>query len=364
MERAWVALLVITIIMSNRISAGLRYPFCRPPPQKMKQMMKQQLVDRLRRSPPKPQLTVFSRRKVLRKAASQVPTKVVTDIDDTVVSSGGLRLFGVPLGIDTLYKRGQFYPGVIQFGLELSSDVRGKAASKVSLLTARASELRFALRPSKVCSAYSALGAHHGLDWGIGDVYYGSIMEWLFQGRKGVRKAANFASLLSKDRREQQYVLIGDTGEKDEEAAERVAAAHPGRIRAVFLRVVYPHSQPRPLPVDRRARGAGIFYFRTYVGAAVKAFEQRMLDRQAVLRVARAAVLELRAMDQVLAASKQARLLAKVPGQRLYAQMLAKQAQRWEELRQDGAGCDFLRDVLSGAEVLPASDSDGVSMVN
>merc|ERR1719223_1825428 len=49
--------------------------------------------------------------------------KVVTDIDDTVVSSGGLNIFGIALGgIDKQYKRKQFYPGVVQFALELSTN--------------------------------------------------------------------------------------------------------------------------------------------------------------------------------------------------------------------------------------------------
>jgi hypothetical protein len=38
--------------------------------------------------------------------------KVVTDIDDCVKSSGGVKLCGIPLGgVDKQYDRGQFYPG-------------------------------------------------------------------------------------------------------------------------------------------------------------------------------------------------------------------------------------------------------------
>lgn len=39
--------------------------------------------------------------------------KVITDIDDCVKSSGGVKLFGIALGgIDKQYDRGQFYPGM------------------------------------------------------------------------------------------------------------------------------------------------------------------------------------------------------------------------------------------------------------
>ena len=49
-------------------------------------------------------------------------TQVVTDIDDTVKSSGGVTLAGIPLGgVDTSFARNSFYPGVFQFGLELAS---------------------------------------------------------------------------------------------------------------------------------------------------------------------------------------------------------------------------------------------------
>lgn len=38
--------------------------------------------------------------------------KVITDIDDCVKSSGGLKICGIALGgIDKQYNRGQFYPG-------------------------------------------------------------------------------------------------------------------------------------------------------------------------------------------------------------------------------------------------------------
>jgi hypothetical protein len=48
-------------------------------------------------------------------------TQVVSDIDDTLKSSGGVKIGGVALGgIDVQYSRGEFYPGVFQFMWELS----------------------------------------------------------------------------------------------------------------------------------------------------------------------------------------------------------------------------------------------------
>ncbi len=52
---------------------------------------------------------------------TQPLTQVVSDIDDTLKSSGGVTIAGVSLGgIDVQYARGDFYPGVFQFMYELS----------------------------------------------------------------------------------------------------------------------------------------------------------------------------------------------------------------------------------------------------
>jgi hypothetical protein len=134
-------------------------------------------------------------------------TQVITDIDDTVKSSGGVRLLwkvGPALGgIDTQYKRGAFYPGVFQFGAELASDglPPNMEPAPMAVLTARARELKLflALKPTtKLCVAYNdaakRLHAESGVGapgWGIdceNTVLYGSVAEWILQFRKGWRK--------------------------------------------------------------------------------------------------------------------------------------------------------------------------------
>ena len=113
--------------------------------------------------------------------------RVVTDIDDTVKSSGGLKLFGVPLGgVDIQYNRGEFYPGAFQFFFELSAHNRKSNFDipKVAVLTARAKEFLFALalKPKdKLCSAFRKIGVANGYPgWGVSleHVYYGSVAEW------------------------------------------------------------------------------------------------------------------------------------------------------------------------------------------
>eukprot|EP01038_Epipyxis_sp_PR26KG_P005948 gene5948-8197_t len=288
------------------------------------------------------------------KQENQEIVKVITDIDDTIVSSGGVRLFGIPLGgIDNQYIRGQFYPGVIQFALELSLPKEKKGPTilsktkvkksfhsnhhnnnnntllghqpiippKVSVLTARAREFKFALElksNGKLCSAYRNMGHANGInDWGIGDVYYGSVAEWIFQHRKGIRKFKNFEKMVQEDIKNNsgmKYVLIGDTGEKDEDAGERMAMKYPNKMKAIFLHAVYDRrikkkvfgslnnllldpgkifSSPSMLPKDRVVNGVPILYFRTYVGAAIKAYQHNLITKEGLRRIANQAIYDI-----------------------------------------------------------------------
>lgn len=247
--------------------------------------------------------------------------KVVTDIDDTVKSSGGVCLFGktdtyctiavlrvlfnnsthvgIPLGgIDTHFKRGEFYPGVFQFLLELSAqNSLSDSPPKVAVLTARAREFLFALalKPAdKLCSAFRQVGIQNGFaDWGVGvgtDVYYGSVVEWILQNRKGIRKFDNFEIMLKNDASRgvrENYVLVGDTGERDEEAGERIARMYPKRIKAVFLHAVT-SSKDRAkfeVPADKVINGVPFLYYQTYVGAAIKAKRVGLMGAAGVNRV-------------------------------------------------------------------------------
>ncbi|EWM30256.1 hypothetical protein Naga_100003g91 [Nannochloropsis gaditana] len=216
--------------------------------------------------------------------------QVITDIDDTVKSSGGLRLMGMALGgIDTQYKRGQYYPGAFQFALELSrfGVPEGREPARVAVLTARAREFKFALelKPShKVCRTYAAAGANNGVEgWGVGTVLYGSVKEWVCQSRKGLRKFRNFEALRAQDRLDRtDYVFVGDTGELDLQAGESMIRKYPSRIKALFMHYVSESRPSPPPPRDRTLLDVPVIYFRTYVGAAVKAAELGLLGPSGV----------------------------------------------------------------------------------
>jgi hypothetical protein len=147
-------------------------------------------------------------------------------------------------------------------------------------------------------------------DWGFGPILYGSIVEWILQDRKGIRKFHNFEQLLSlvphqlpsqiEDKSSHHpsiimnYIYVGDIGEYDDEAGRAMLQHYPQCVRAVFLHVVYRGKQPpppSPLPpsnpmqnddpykVTDYIHGRPIIYFRTYVGAALSAVQQNLVSR-------------------------------------------------------------------------------------
>ena len=240
-----------------------------------------------------PQQPVAAHRKLHERSARILLglTQVVTDIDDTIKSSGGIALAGIPLGgVDTSYTRNSFYPGVFQFGLELASATRGRP-NKMAILTARAEEFKWALeikQSSKLCVRFRQAGEAQNIDdWGVGEVLYGSVAEWVCQERKGWRKFENFKILHAGLDPKTKYVFTGDNGksEKDFEAAQMIIDEFPKAMRAVFLHAVSGEEAPAPLPADTAYNGVPVLYFRTYATAAVKALEQGLFDARAAKRV-------------------------------------------------------------------------------
>lgn len=115
--------------------------------------------------------------------------QVVSDIDDTIKSSGGVELGGIALGgVDTSYTRGSVYPGVFSFYAEIASHAASTGPpADVAVLTARAREFRAFLeikQTDKLCVGFRRAGEACGNEgWGVGPVLYGSVAEWICQVR-------------------------------------------------------------------------------------------------------------------------------------------------------------------------------------
>lgn len=252
-------------------------------------------------------------------------TQVVSDIDDTLKSSGGIEVAGIALGgIDVQYTRGTLYPGVAQFFYELScypvtKNKRHHAPSfflsppKIAVLTARAEEFKAALEikdNSKL--ALKLTNVDPTSNWGIGPVLYGSVSEWVIQEKKGLRKFNNFERLLRQDPtgKIMRYVFCGDVGELDEEAGETILREYPEVVLAVFLHVVSaePPSNYPPdgllIPPSRLINGRPLVHFRTYVGAANSALKFGLLEPDALVRIIKEAESDLKSLNESETSSK------------------------------------------------------------
>jgi hypothetical protein len=239
---------------------------------------------------------------------------VISDVDDTLKSSGGLNVGGVALGgIDVQYPRGDFYPGVAEFILGVSLGVPTSYAAttttttsstvpvvaNVAILTARAEEFKLALElkeDSPLAVAFRVAGESIGVsNWGLGPVLYGSVAEWIVQDRKGLRKFSNFERLLQQDPTGTifQYVYLGDTGEMDQEAGETMLREYPEVVKAVFLHVVSDQLGDIPVPPPKFINGRPLVFFRTYVGAAVAAVQLGFLTLESLEKVVEAACRKL-----------------------------------------------------------------------
>lgn len=236
---------------------------------------------------------------------NSVFTQIVSDVDDTLKSSGGVNVAGVALGgIDVQYERGDFYPGVAEFMLEVSryglSDEDKYSPPKVAILTARAEEFKAALeikQTSKLAVAMREAGEKVGITgWGVGPVLYGSVAEWIVQFRKGLRKFSNFERLLRQDPTGMivQYIYVGDIGELDQEAGETMLREYPEVVKAVFLHVVADQLDPPPIiPPPKLINGRPLVFFKTYVGAAVDAVRLGFMDLDGLESVIEAATHKL-----------------------------------------------------------------------
>jgi hypothetical protein len=70
---------------------------------------------------------------------------------------------------------------------------------------------------------------------------------------------------------------------------------YAAEFRALFMHFVSDLQPLPPMPTDRELLGVPVMYFRTYVGAAAKAFKLGLLDAEGVQAVIDKAASELEA---------------------------------------------------------------------
>ncbi len=67
---------------------------------------------------------------------------------------------------------------------------------------------------------------------------------------------------------------------------------YPTRLKAVFLHVVSDNGVVS-VPPDRVCNGVPVLYFRTYIGAAVKAFHLQLINKEGLAKITEAARFDL-----------------------------------------------------------------------
>ena len=206
-------------------------------------------------------------------AAPSGENKVLSDIDDTFLANWK----------DARYPPKTVYPGVLQFYRELD---RGPGT-----IPGREGDLTFiSARPQDPLGLIEdrtlATLREHGVSSAV--MLSGAFTHLLGNSRIAAMKFENFSRYVQLYP-EYGFVFTGDSGQGDVAFGERMLAEHPESVRAVFIHDVI----DTPEPVRMTWRGKRIFFFDTYIGAAVEAFEVGVIARDGVARVARAAREEL-----------------------------------------------------------------------
>lgn len=226
----------------------------------------------------------------IRMEAATTPSgenKVLSDIDDTFLLNWK----------DTRYPPKTVYPGVLQFYRELD---RGPG-----IIPGREGDLTFvSARPMDPLGLIEdrtlATLREHGVPQAA--MLSGAFTHLIGNSRIAEQKFDNFtryAQLFP----EYGFVFVGDSGQGDVAFGEQMLAAYPETVRAVFIHDVV----ATPEPVRKAWRDKRIFFFDTYVGAAVEAYQVGLIARAGVQRVASTAREELEKVNFASTEQREAR---------------------------------------------------------
>eukprot|EP01065_Artemidia_motanka_P043041 TRINITY_DN5896_c0_g1_i1.p1 TRINITY_DN5896_c0_g1~~TRINITY_DN5896_c0_g1_i1.p1 ORF type:complete len:737 (+),score=180.22 TRINITY_DN5896_c0_g1_i1:107-2317(+) len=231
--------------------------------------------------------------------------KVISDLDDTIVCSGGRW----PAGSDRRLHHGELYPGALSFLRELArcgpAGREGKKLSSGLVFLSARPHLYKDYMETKSYRQFRAL-ADAGLLGQMATLLPGKLRPpirdaWRYITRAGAKPwelvGANKARTVGEYQElypEATLVFVGDDGQGDRYAAEDLLAE--GKIVSAFIHSVIP-------PEDLRRRYSdppeGMYVFRTYVEAAALAIEAKGATGfgfSAARRVAESAIRELNTM--------------------------------------------------------------------
>ena len=232
--------------------------------------------------------------------------KVLSDVDDTLASSGGR----FPAGIDRRFPRHALYPGVLAFYRELDLGTTGpdewgpdRDQGNLVFLSARP-HLYKDVSEKHSYAKFRKLQEKRGMHTtptllaGSLDSGYNYVMERNIEGlaQKKMENFEQFVSLYP----EYSFVFIGDNGQGDLRAAElmakkaRLSPSHPP-IDALYIHRIQALNQSYGYDEHafNRWRAMGICFFDNYIEAAMDAATRRhppLIRMTGLRRVVEAAV--------------------------------------------------------------------------
>uniref|UniRef100_A0A6B2LCF3 Phosphatidate phosphatase APP1 catalytic domain-containing protein n=1 Tax=Arcella intermedia TaxID=1963864 RepID=A0A6B2LCF3_9EUKA len=221
------------------------------------------------------------------------PLKILSDVDDTLFSSGGSLA-----GYDTSYPKACIYPGVTTFYKELDigpeeSDGEWESHKMGNLvfLTARP-HVKYALGASekishKTFKEFNQKGILHTRS---------TLLAGDLEGFKGAamkdfspmaeKKYSNFTQY-AVIQPEYDFIFFGDNGQGDTKAGLNMLDNYPERMKGVFMHQVIP--KEKTFGYNSSPKWKEIIFFDTYIGAAEIAYNMNLISLSGLKRVLEAA---------------------------------------------------------------------------
>ncbi|DAZ94935.1 TPA: hypothetical protein N0F65_012652 [Lagenidium giganteum] len=212
--------------------------------------------------------------------------KVLSDVDDTLYSSGGRY----PAGVDSRYPSHALYPGVLPFYRELDMGTTGSdewtddRVGNLVFLSARPhvyKDMAEKKSYAKFAAFHEKQGMHTLPTMLAGSLKSGSA--FMLEGDlepMAQKKFENFCEYYQLYP-EFRHVFIGDNGQGDVRAAELIVEKFGSdALEAGYFHLVQPIEKTfglRSLDDIERWRKMNIVFFNTYVGAAVQAYKLKQI---------------------------------------------------------------------------------------
>mmetsp|Transcript_12889 Transcript_12889/g.23588 ORF Transcript_12889/g.23588 Transcript_12889/m.23588 type:complete len:1284 (-) Transcript_12889:1583-5434(-) len=237
--------------------------------------------------------------------------KILSDVDDTMLCSGG----HYPAGIDKRFAKKVLYPGVLAFYRELDLGTRGPetwpegSVGNLVFLSARPHMYKDVSEKANYAkfAKLRERGMHTNPSLLAGDMKSGSeYMMYADMEPLAVKKFQNFKEYVS-IYPEFSHVFIGDNGQGDVRGGELMHDAYPGKLEMLYVHMVQPLSKTHGWDPERyRQKRLNVCFFRTYVEAGIDAAKRGLIRKTGLRRICLDAVKDFQSIGKKQWPSKNA----------------------------------------------------------